>query len=94
MKWLNIPCRKPLDAETLVRSASKTGRVITIEEHSVIGGLGSAVSECLMQRHPIKMEMIGIQDTFTETGPYDELLAKYGISVDNIIEKVNKLMNS
>lgn len=89
---LNVSCLKPLDGETLIQSASKTGRVITIEEHNVIGGLGSVVSECLMKSHPIKMEMIGIQDTFAETGPYDELLEKYGISVDNIIEEINKLM--
>jgi transketolase len=87
---LNVSCLKPLDAETIIQSVGKTGRVITIEEHNVIGGLGSAVSECLMQNHPVKMDMIGIQDTFTETGPYDKLLEKHGISVDNIIEKVNK----
>lgn len=87
---LNVSCLKPLDAETLIKSASKTGYVITIEEHNVIGGLGSAVSECLMQNHPVKVDMIGIQDTFTETGPYNELLAKYGISADNIIERTIK----
>jgi transketolase len=90
---LNVSCLKPLDAETLILSAQKTGRIITIEEHSIMGGLGGAVAECLMQKHPVKIEMIGIQDIFTETGPYDELLAKYGISVDHIIEKVNELMN-
>lgn len=87
---LNVSCLKPLDAETLVLSASKTGRIITIEEHNVIGGLGSAVSECLTQCCPVKIETIGIQDTFAETGPYNELLAKYGISTDNIIEKALK----
>lgn len=87
---LNVSCLKPLDAETLIKSASKTGHVITIEEHNVIGGLGSAVSECLMQNHPVKVDMIGIQDTFTETGPYNELLTKYGISADNIIETTLK----
>jgi transketolase len=89
---LNVSCLKPLDAETLIKSASKTGHVITIEEHNVIGGLGSAVSECLMQKHPVQMEMIGIQDTFAETGPYDELLEKYGISVGNVMNKVNNLL--
>jgi transketolase len=87
-----VSCLKPLDAETLIKSASKTGHVITIEEHNVIGGLGSAVSECLMQKHPVQMEMIGIQDTFAETGPYDELLEKYGISVGNVMNKVNNLL--
>jgi transketolase len=89
---LNVSCLKPLDEEALVQSASKTGRVITIEEHNVIGGLGSAVSECLMQNYPVKLVMIGIQDTFTETVPYDELLEKYGISVGNVMNKVSNLL--
>jgi transketolase len=89
---LNISCLKPLDAYTLIQSASKTGRVISIEEHSVIGGLGSAVSECLIRNHPVKTEMIGIQDVFTETGPYDELLEKYGISTGSIVEKAMEII--
>ena len=89
---LNVSCLKPLDAETLVASACKTGRVITIEEHNVIGGLGSAVSECLIQKHPVRMEMIGIQDVFTETGPYDELLEKYGISSGCIVGRAIEIV--
>jgi transketolase len=91
---LNVSCLKPLDAETLIRSAQKTGRVITIEEHNVIGGLGSAVSECLIQKHPVRMEMIGIQDTFAETGPYYELLAKYGISSGHIVARTIKILEN
>lgn len=82
---LNVSSIKPLDTETLVLSATKTKRVITIEEHSVIGGLGGAVSECLVQNYPVKMKMIGLNDVFAETGPYDDLLSKYGISVNNIM---------
>lgn len=89
---LNVSCIKPIDSETLLKSVTKTKRIITIEEHTIIGGLGSAVSECLIQNFPVKMEMIGINDTFTETGPYDLLLEKYGISVNNIIEKTNNLI--
>jgi transketolase len=91
---LNVSGIKPLDAISLIKSVSKTKHIITIEEHNVIGGLGGAVSECLMQNYPIKMDMIGLNDTFAETGPYEELLAKYGISVESIIEKVKKLINN
>lgn len=90
---LNVSSIKPLDAETLIKSVSKTKHIITIEEHNVIGGLGSAVSECLMQNCPVKMDLIGLNDTFAETGPYEELLAKYGISVESIIEKAEMITN-
>lgn len=82
---LNVSSIKPLDTETLVQSATKTKRMITIEEHSVVGGLGGAVSECMMQNYPVKMKIIGLNDVFAETGPYADLLSKYGISVDNIL---------
>lgn len=85
---LNVSSIKPIDTETIVMSAAKTKRVITIEEHSVVGGLGGAVSECLMQNYPVKMKMIGLNDIFSETGPYDDLLSKYGISVKNIMDTV------
>jgi len=88
---LNVSSIKPLDAEALIKSVSKTKHIITIEEHNVIGGLGGAVSECLMQNCLVKMDMIGLNDTFAETGTYEELLTKYGISVESIIEKVKKL---
>jgi transketolase len=89
---LNVSSIKPLDTEMLVKSANKTKHIITIEEHSIIGGLGGAVSECLMQNCPIKMEMIGLNDVFAETGPYDDLLSKYGISVNNIMTTVIELL--
>lgn len=82
---LNVSSVKPLDADTLIKSVSKTKRIITIEEHSVIGGLGGAVSECLMKNCPVEMKMIGINDVFTETGTYDDLLSKYGISANHIV---------
>lgn len=84
---INVSSIKPLDTETLVQSVNKTGKILTIEEHSVIGGLGGAVSECLMKYHPVKMKMIGINDVFAESGPYEELLSKYNISVHNIINQ-------
>jgi transketolase len=90
---LNISTIKPLDIETLVRSVQKTKKIITVEEHSIIGGLGSAVAEALATNSPVKMGMIGIRDTFTETGSYAELLAKYGLSKKNIINQVLTLIN-
>ena len=89
---LNVSTIKPLDEETLIESVRKTKKIITVEEHSVIGGLGSAVAEVLIKKYPVKMDVIGIQDIFTETGGYDELLDKYGISKDAIVEKVKNLM--
>lgn len=89
---LNVSTIKPLDSDTLVRSVEKTRCVLTVEEHSVLGGLGSAISEVLMQRFPVPGDRVGIDDTFTETGGYDELLAKYRISVNAIVAKAKKII--
>jgi transketolase len=75
---------KPLDGETLAASARRTGHVLTIEEHSVIGGLGGAVAEALARLAPVPMEFIGVQDCFTESGDYLALLEKHGLSVEKI----------
>lgn len=85
---INIHTIKPLDEELVVASASKTGKVVTVEEHSVIGGLGSAVSECLSEKQPIKLKRIGVNDVFGESGPALELLAKYGLDAESIYKKV------
>lgn len=92
LEVLNISSIKPIDVDTLITSVKKTKRVITIEEHTIFGGMGSAVAECLSQNCPTVIESIGIQDTFAETGPYHELLEKYGISVSEIIKRAEKLM--
>ena len=91
VELLNISTIKPIDKETLIRSAKKTKCVLTVEEHSVTGGLGSAVSEVLGKECPTKIDYIGINDTYTETGGYEELLEKYGISTEYIIEKATNL---
>ena len=82
---VNIHTLKPLDEALVVESAKKTGHVITCEEHSVIGGLGSAVAETLARSCPTRQDFIGIQDTFGESGKPDELLAKYGLTVEAIV---------
>ena len=89
---LNISTLKPLDEEAIIESVSKTGKMLTIEEHSVIGGLGNAVADVLAKSGCGQMDFVGIRDEFTETGPYMELLAKYGISVNAITEKATQLI--
>lgn len=85
---INIHTIKPLDEELVVAAAKKTGRVFTVEEHSVIGGLGSAVADCLSEKCPTKLTKIGINDTFGESGPAKELIHKYGLDAQGISEKI------
>jgi transketolase len=76
---------KPLDREMVACCAAETGALVTVEEHSVIGGLGSAVAEALVEGEPAVLERVGVSDTFTESGPYGALMDKYGLSVDDIV---------
>lgn len=85
---INIHTIKPLDAELVVASAKKTQKVVTVEEHSVIGGLGGAVAEVLSEQAPTKMLRIGVMDTFGESGPAKALIEKYGLDAKSIYEKV------
>ncbi|WP_091933495.1 transketolase family protein [Propionivibrio dicarboxylicus] len=84
---VNIHTIKPIDAALLIRCAQETGAVVTAEEHNVYGGLGSAVAEVLTRQCPVPMEFVGIEDTFTESGDYEKLLAKYGLSAAHIVSK-------
>lgn len=85
---INIHTIKPLDTELVTSSAKKTGRVVTVEEHSVIGGLGGAVSEVLSEQAPTRLMRIGINDVFGESGPAAELITKYGLDAESIYKKV------
>lgn len=85
---INIHTIKPLDDALVVASAKKTGKVVTVEEHSVIGGLGGAVAEVLAEQAPTKMLRIGVNDTFGESGPAKALIEKYGLDAKSIYEKV------
>lgn len=85
---INIHTIKPLDSEIIVNSARKTGKVVTAEEHSVIGGLGSAVCDCLCEHAPAPVCKIGMQDVFGESGSAVKLLEKYGLDGQGIYEKV------
>ncbi len=84
---INIHTVKPLDEELVLASAKKTGKVVTAEEHTVIGGLGGAVCECLSGKQPTPVLRIGMQDTFGESGPANALVEKYGLDGKGIYEK-------
>ncbi len=88
---VNLHTLKPIDKEVIIETAKLTGKIVTAEEHSVIGGLGSAVSEVLSQAYPVKQAMVGIQDCFGESGAPQALLAKYGLTAENIIKAVKNL---
>ena len=89
---INIHTIKPIDTELVAASAKKTGKVVTVEEHSVIGGLGSAVCEALAETVPAPVLRIGVQDVFGESGPAKALIAKYGLDAEGIYKKVKEYM--
>ena len=83
---INVHTIKPLDEETVIASAKKTGKVVTAEEHSIIGGLGSAVAEVLARQCPTKQAFVGVQDSFGESGSPNDLLEKYGLTTEAIVK--------
>ena len=91
-KVINIHTIKPLDEELVVVAAKETGKVVTVEEHSVIGGLGSAVCDALAMKNPTPVMKIGINDTFGESGPAVELLKKYQLDAESIYEKIKNFV--
>lgn len=90
---INIHTIKPLDTELLIASAKKTGRVVTVEEHSIIGGLGEAVSAVLSENCPTPVTRIGVMDEFGHSGPAVDLLKEFGLSADHIVEVVKEKLN-
>ncbi|MDF2880652.1 MAG: transketolase [Clostridiaceae bacterium] len=90
VKVINVHTIKPIDEQAIISAARETGVVITAEEHSIIGGLGSAVCEVLSEKHPVPVLRIGIKDTFGESGKPAELLKAYGLTADNIAKTVKK----
>jgi len=89
---VNVHTIKPLDTETIVRYAKLTGAVVTIEEHQVIGGLGSAVSETLSKNYPVPMEILGVQDRFGQSGKPAMLFKEYGLTKEDIEKAVKKVI--
>jgi transketolase len=84
-KVMEVHTLKPLDRDEIIKAARETGALVTVEEHSVVGGLGGAVAEIITEEYPVPVKRVGIHDRFAETGPYDALLDKYGMSVDDIV---------
>ena len=89
---LNIHTIKPLDDELILKAARETGLLVTAEEHSVIGGLGGAVSELCAEKCPVRIVRVGVNDTFGESGPAVALLEKYGLSAANLVGKVKEAL--
>lgn len=89
---INIHTIKPLDKELVAASAKKTGKVVTVEEHSVIGGLGSAVCDALAELAPTPVKKIGTQDVFGESGPAAALIAKYGLDAEGVYKSVKEFV--
>ena len=90
---INIHTIKPIDKRAIVKSAKKTGKVITCEDHNVIGGLGTSIEEVLCEECPCKVLKIGVNDIFGESGKPEELYTKYGLTADNIFRKTLKFFN-
>lgn len=89
---LEIHTLKPFDCDVVLDAARETGAVVTVEEHSIIGGLGEAVASLLCESCPVPMKRVGINDMFTETGSYSELLDRYGMSVSDIVQSAVKVL--
>ncbi len=90
---LHVPTIKPLDTESILDAARRTGRIITVEEHQAAGGFGSAVAEFLSEHHPIPIKRLGIQDQFGQSGTPDELLKQYGLDALHIEEVVRAFVS-
>lgn len=91
-KVINIHTIKPLDEDLIVAAAKETGKVVTVEEHSIIGGLGGAVCECLSEKAPVPVKRIGINDVYGESGPAVKLLEKYGLDAEGIYRQIKEFV--
>jgi transketolase len=89
---INIHTLKPIDTNAIIESVKKTGAVVTCEEHNIIGGLGSAVCEVISENHPVPVKRVGVKDTFGESGKPAQLLKKYGLTADHIVEAVKEVI--
>lgn len=89
---VNCSTLKPIDRETLVDCACQTGAIVTVEDHNIIGGLGSAVAEVLIREKPVPLEMVGIRDTFGESGEAEELFEKYGLGINRVVKAAKKVI--
>lgn len=93
VRVLNIHTIKPIDREAVIKAAEQTGAIVACEEHSIIGGLGSAVAEVLLEERPVPIVRLGIQDVFGESGTPDKLIDKYGLTVEDAIQAVKRVVS-
>jgi transketolase len=89
---INLHTIKPIDREIIIQAARETGKLITVEEHQIHGGLGGAVAEVVTQNYPVPVKIIGVEDRFGESGKPEELMNKYGLSKENIIQQTLKMI--
>jgi len=94
VRLIDMHTLKPLDRELILSAAREIGKIVTVEEHFIAGGLGSAVSEICSQEHPVKMKMIGIGDFYASNGPYEELLGLYGLQAEQISDTIINFLNN
>lgn len=94
VRVVNMSTIKPIDEELIIESAKKTGAIVTVEEHNIIGGLGSAVSEVVSENYPVLVKKIGINDVFGQSGKPKQLMEEYGLTVENIINKVKEAIKA
>ena len=90
---INMPTIKPIDRDIIIKAAKETGKIVTVEEHSVIGGLGSAVCDVVCEECPVPVLKIGVNDEFGCSGPAVDLLKKFGLSAENIVATACKILN-
>jgi transketolase len=90
---LDMHTIKPIDEEAIVAAARDTGAIVTVEEHLLQGGLGMAVAQVVATRHPTRMNFVGLRDTYAESGPGEELLAKYGLMPDDVVQAVKEMVD-
>ena len=89
---INIHTIKPLDEDLIVKAAKETGKIVTVEEHNTLGGLGGAVCECVSEKAPVPVKRIGVPDVFGESGPAGALLAKYGLDAEGIYQQIKAFL--
>lgn len=92
IRVINNPSVKPMDEETIIKAAKDTGAIVTVEEHQVAGGMGSAVAEVLAKNYPVPMEFIGVQNRFGESGAPNELIEHFGMGVSHIVVAIKKVI--
>jgi transketolase len=94
VRLISLPTLKPLDRDLLCQAARETGRIVTVEEHYVAGGLGGAVAELLAQEYPVPMRMVGVNDRFPPSGPYEDVLRDNGLQPDQIAQAVREFLSA